>query len=100
MRATAPYPGIDDDHFGGMTDIGRIIRDAWVLGVLPESQTCAGWDFDRLQQLYDDVTDAWQPYGHLASQLPGEMRERHQRIQAEAMLRAREAGWEPPMETD
>jgi hypothetical protein len=100
VRATAPYPGIDDDHFGGMTDIGRIIRDAWVLGVLPESQTCAGWDFDRLQQLYDDVTDAWQPYGHLVSQLPGEMRERHQRIQAEAMLRAREAGWEPPMETD
>ena len=100
MRADTPYPGIHDDHFGGMTDIGRIIRDAWILGILPESESCAGWDFGRLQQLYDDVTDAWQPYGHLVSALPAEMRERHQRIQAEAMLRARAEGWEPPMETD
>jgi hypothetical protein len=98
MKST--YPGIDGDRFGGMTDVGRIIRDAWVLGVLPESETCTDWSFGRLQQLYDEVTDAWQPYGHLASRLPDEMRERHRRIQAEALRKARAAGWEPPMESD
>ena len=33
------YVGIDDDYFGGMTPIGTIIRDAWVFGILPESET-------------------------------------------------------------
>ena len=68
MRYTI-YPGINKDDFGGMTDIGKIIRDAWVLGILPETETCEGWDLGRLEVLYDKVHQAWIPYGHLASRL-------------------------------
>jgi len=91
------YPGIHRDHYEGMTDIGRIIRDAWVLGVLPEEETCEGWDFDRLQNLYNEVHEAWDAYGHLVSNLPSELRERHERIHGAAFRRARELGWSPNM---
>ena len=92
------YPGLHEDRFGGMTDIGRIIRDAWALGVLPEDEICEGWSYGRIQALYDQVYQAWQPYGHLVSQLPEDMKERYLRIHREATRRARELGWEPPME--
>lgn len=91
------YPGIDQDRDGGLTDVGRIIRDAWVFGLLPEDETCAGWDYDRIQALYDKVYQAWEPYGHLASRLPEDLRERHRRIYAEALERARAAGWDPDL---
>ena len=87
------YPGIHNDRFGGMTDIGKIIRDAWVFGLLPETETCAGWNHGRLEVLYDKVHKAWAPYGHRVSELPPELRERHARIYAEALARARELGW-------
>lgn len=45
MRASKePYAGIDKDIDGGMTAAGRIIRDAWAFDILPETETCAGWD--------------------------------------------------------
>ena len=94
------YPGIHNDLYGGMTDAGRIIRDAWVLGVLPETETCEGWDYGRLEQLYQQVHEAWEPYGHMVSNLPEELRERHQRIHEEAVRTAREQGWAPPMDDD
>jgi len=87
------YPGIDADHFGGMTDIGKIIRDAWVFGLLPETETCIGWNYGRLEQLYDRVHEAWSPYGHRVSELPEELRVRHERIYAEAVRRATALGW-------
>ncbi len=90
---TQIYPGIDQDHYGGMTDIGRIIRDAWVFGVIPESETCAGWDYARIEKLYDKVYAEWLKYGHLASHLPAELKERHGRIFAAAIAVARERGW-------
>jgi hypothetical protein len=94
------YPGIDADRYGGMTDIGRIIRDAWVFGLLPESETCAGWDYGRIEQLYDRVHAAWEKHGHLASRLPPELRARHERIYAAALARAREAGWSPDLDDE
>jgi len=94
------YPGLYQDHYGGMTDVGRIIMDAWVFGLLPEGETCAGWDRGRLQALYDKVHAAWEPYGHLVSRLPEALRARHARIYEAAVARARAAGWEPPMEDD
>lgn len=94
------YVGIDDDHFGGMTPIGTIIRDAWVFGILPESETCAGWTHDRIQEVYDRVASAWEPYGHLVSQLPPQMRERHQRIHDAAVQRARSLGWVAAVDED
>ncbi len=90
---TKIYPGIDQDHYGGMTDIGRIIRDAWVFGVIPESETCAGWDYARIETLYDKVHAEWLKYGHQAGRLPAELKERHERIFAAAIATAREQGW-------
>ena len=80
-----------------MTAIGRIVRDAWVFGLLPETETCAGWNMDRIQEIYDRVTEAWGPYGHLASRLPPELRERHARIYEEALRLARDHGWDPDL---
>lgn len=93
------YVGLDADDYGGMTPTGNIVRDARVFELIPEAETCAGWNVQRIQALYDQVYDAWEPYGHLVSNLPPELRERHGRIYEEAIRRAREQGWEPPMES-
>lgn len=100
MAQRRTYPGIYDDLYGGMTDIGGLIKDAWVFGILPEGETCAGWPMDRFEALYDQVQEAWREYGFRVANLPDELRERHRRIHDEALRRAREAGWEPPMEDD
>jgi len=90
-----PYPGIDADHYGGMTDTGKIIRDAWVFGLIPESETCKGWTPERIERLWEQVQDQWANYGFRVANLPPDLRERHERIQAEAWARAREQGWDP-----
>jgi hypothetical protein len=94
------YPGIYADANGGLTPWGQVVMDAWVLGLLPETEGCAGWDQGRLQGLYERVHRAWEPYGHLPSRLPPELQERHTRIYAEAVTRARAAGWQPEMGDD
>lgn len=94
------YPGIDDDVHGGMTDIGRIIRDAWTFGLIPETEKCAGWDYGRIEALYDKVHAEWGKYGHLASRLPPELGERHRRIHEAAIERARESGWSPNLDDE
>jgi len=99
-RNRPPYMGIDEDYFGGMTPTGTLIRDAWVFGLLPETETCQGWTYDRMELLYDQVHQAWQPYGHLVSRLPPELRERHTRIFEGAIARARAQGWEAGIEED
>jgi len=87
------YVGIHRDHFGGMTDTGRIIRDAWVFEIISEAETCEGWESGRLEQLYDKVHEAWRPYGHLVSRLSPELRKRHERIYEEAIRQAKALGW-------
>lgn len=94
------YVGLENDEYGGMTPTGNIIRDAWVFGILPEEQTCEGWDVSRIQTLYDQVHEAWAPYGHLVSRLSPELAERHARIYDAAIKRAREMGWSPGVEDD
>jgi hypothetical protein len=91
------YEGIDKQKGGAMTTTANIIRDAWVFGIIPEEQTCEGWTIQRIEDLYDKVTEAWRPYGHLASRLPPELRERHSRIYTAAIERARAAGWNPEL---
>lgn len=98
MRTDRIYPGIDADAHGGMTDIGRIIRDAWLFNILDETETCAGWSYQQIDRLYDQVTQAWQPYGHLVSNLPDELRARHAEIHAHAVQLARERGWDPELD--
>lgn len=92
------YEGIHNQEQGGMTPTANIIRDAWVFGIIPETETCEGWTIQGIDALYDRVSDAWQPYGHLASRLPPDLRERHARIYAAAVAQARAAGWNPELD--
>ena len=89
------YPGLDKDKAGAMNPTGNVIRDAWVFGIIPETETCEGWTVQGIESLYDKVTAAWEPYGHLVSNLPEELREKHSRIYAEAVERAKSLGWDP-----
>ena len=89
-----PYAGIDKDTDGGMTAAGRIIRDAWAFGIIPETETCAGWNTQRLEDLWTRTHDEWEKYGHQVNQLPEDIRERYMRIQREAFDQAREVGWD------
>jgi hypothetical protein len=91
------YHGIDKDPSGAMNPTGNVIRDAWVFGLIPETETCEGWTVQGIDALYDKVTKAWEPYGHLASNLPPELREKHQRIYDMAVSNAREKGWNPEL---
>ncbi len=94
------YPGIDEDSQGGLTHLGRIVMDAWVFGILPETQRCAGWDYGRMQDLYEKVNQRWDEFGPIPAHLPEPYRANHQRIYAEAVERARQQGWDPELADD
>jgi len=94
------YIGIDKEVLGGMTTIGKTIRDAWVFGVIPETETCTGWNLAGIDALLQKVNAEWDKYGCLVSHLPEELRERHERIHSEAIEKARSAGWSGEFETD
>jgi len=89
------YMGIDKDPNGAMNPTGNIIRDAWVFGLLPETETCEGWSTQRVEALYDQVSAEWDKYGHMVSNLPPELGVRHRAIYDAAVARARELGWDP-----
>jgi hypothetical protein len=97
MKPRKIYAGIDQDPDGAMNTTANIIRDAWVFGIIPESETCAGWTLQRLDSLYDKVHNAWKPYGHLVSNLPEDLRSRHARIYSAAVNKARAQGWNPSL---
>ena len=97
---TQTYAGIDHEENHGMTLTGRIIRDAWVFGLLPESDTFAGKSAGDLQNLFEKVHQAWEPYGQLPSRLPPELAERHARIHDEAIQRAKAEGWSAELGDD
>lgn len=91
------YAGIDKDPAGAMNPTGNIIRDAWVFGLIPESETCGGWSEGQISNLYEQVWVEWGKYGHLVSGLPPDLRQRHQRIYDAAIARARGMGWNPEL---
>ncbi|WP_439115064.1 hypothetical protein [Hydrogenophaga sp.] len=97
---THSYAGMDQEENHGMTMTGRIIRDAWVLGVLPEGDTFAGKSAGDMQNLFEQVHQAWEPYGQLPSRLPPELAQRHARIHHEAVQRAKAAGWSAELGDD
>jgi len=94
------YVGINNDINGGMTTIGKIIRDAWVFGLLDEAETCEGWNLAGIDALLQKVNNEWDKYGCLVSHLPDDLRQRHEKIHGEAMARAKAAGWSGETETD
>ena len=94
------YIGIDKEINGSMTSIAKIIRDAWVFELIPETETCEGWELSRIEALHHRVNAEWDRYGCLVSHLPPELRERHARIHGEALARARATGWSGDMETE
>lgn len=97
MDRRKQYMGIDKDPQGAINPTGNIIRDAWVFGIIPETETCAGWNAQGIESLYEKVMAAWQPYGHLVSNLPADLRERHSRIYTAAVEQARRLGWNPEL---
>lgn len=99
-KTDARYIGIDKDIDGGMTDTGKIIRDAWVFGIIDESETCEGWSPQGIEDLWRRVNQEWEKYGFRVGQLPAELRERFMRIQTEAVEKARRAGWNPELTDD
>ncbi|MCG6970758.1 MAG: hypothetical protein PVF34_12105 [Gammaproteobacteria bacterium] len=100
MSKPDKYVGIQNDINGGMTTIGKIIRDAWVFELIPETETCEGWNLAGIDALMDKVNKEWDKYGCMVSQLPDELRQRHERIHGEAINKARAAGWSGDHETD
>ena len=80
MHKQEIYGGVNNDLHGGLTNIGRVVLDAWVFEILPETETCEGWTFARINNLMEEVNTEWDKYGLLVSNLPAELAERHQRI--------------------
>ena len=93
------YVGVNNDVNGGMTNIGKIVRDAWVFELLPETETCEGWNQGQVDVLLDKVNAEWDKYGCMVSLLPEALRERHKRIHDAAVASAKAAGWSGELET-
>ena len=89
------YVGLDNDLFGGMTTIGKTIRDARVFGLIDETETCEGWNLAGINALLDKVNAEWDKYGSMVSSLPEELLSRHKRIYDEAIAKAKTRGWDP-----
>jgi len=100
MSKPQTYVGINNEINGGMTAIGKTIRDAWVFGLLNESETCVGWNAAMVDVLLDKVNREWDRYGCLVSNLPAELFERHQRIHDNAFIKAQAAGWSGAFEVE
>jgi len=89
------YAGMKNDEWGGFTHVGEIIRNAQVFGFISEDETCEGWAIHQIEELWDKVNDEWDKYGCMASKMPPELYERHERIHNEALEKAKSMGWTP-----
>ncbi len=89
------YPGIDQDERNGITDTGRIIRDAWLFGLIPETETCKGWMPGQIERLWERVQAEWAKYDYRVTALPEALRLRHEQLHRQALERALAAGWDP-----
>ena len=94
MNEPKRYVGINNDLNGGMTDTGKIIRDAWVFGLIPETETCEGWLASGLEDLWRKVNEQWELYGFQVSKLPPDMQAKFLRLHQQAFEQAKAAGWD------
>ena len=51
--------------------------------------------YQGIDALYDKMSVAWEPYGNMVSNLPPELRKRHQRSYVAAVTQARGMGRDP-----
>jgi len=100
MAKPNTYVGLNNEINGGMTTIGKIIRDAWVFGLIPETETCEGWNLAGIDALLDKVNTEWDKYGCLVSHLPEDLQQRHKTIHDQAIANAKAAGWCGEAETE
>lgn len=91
------YCGLAQDGHG-LTQLGRIVLDARVFGLIADTEDCVGWDLPRMQMLMQQVEERWDACGNLPSRLPADLRERHTTIYAAATARARQQGWDPELD--
>lgn len=93
------YPGFHADTHG-ITQLGRIVLDAWLFDLIPREEDCAGWDLQRMQALMEQVNRQWDQYGNLPSRLPPDLAARHRELYDWAIQRARERGWNPELDEE
>ena len=93
------YIGFHHDNHG-ITQLGRMVLDSWVFGILPESEDCTGWELGRMQLLMDKINAEWDKYSNLPSRLPPALQQRHTEIYAKAMGIAKTKGWNPELGDD
>lgn len=94
------YVGVEKDVNGGMTTIGRIIRDAKVFSLISDNETCENWTLGSMDALLHRVNTEWDEYGCMVSNLPPKLFNRHQRLHRTALKLARQAGWTGEMELE
>ena len=93
------YPGLHNDKHG-LTQLGRIVLDGWLFGLIPEAEDCAGWSVGRMQALMEQVQAEWDKYSNLPSRLPPELLKRHADLYGRAIQTARAKGWDPELGED
>ncbi|MCP5279162.1 MAG: hypothetical protein H6935_12480 [Thiobacillus sp.] len=93
------YCGFNNDKHG-ITQLGRIVLDGWLFGLIPETEDCTGWSVGRMQGLMEQVQDEWDKYSNLPSRLPDELRQRHADLYAKAIVTAKAKGWDPELGDD
>ncbi len=93
MQQAKSYVGINNDINGAMTATGKIIRDAWAFGLIPENETCEGWTAAGIESLWQKVDAEWEKYGFLVNNMPDELRTRFLQIHDQALTRAKASGW-------
>ena len=99
MQDKTTYPGLHQDTHG-MTVLGRVVLDGRLFGFIAETEECAGWDLQRMQNLMNQIEQVWDQHGNLPSRLPPELRERHAKLYGMATERARQRGWDPELGED
>lgn len=97
--STKSYLGLTNDKHG-MTQLGRIVLDGWLFGLIPETEDCTGWDMGRMQVLMEKVELEWDKHTNLPSRLPPELRQRHTELYTRAMEIAQGKGWNPELGDD
>jgi len=100
MNDPRRYAGIQNDEGGGMSPTAKIVRDAWVFGLIPEDETCEGWMVHQIEALWEQVNAEWEKYGFRVGEMPEALRARYLAIQSAATERAKAGGWSGAQELE